>query len=46
MIKKEILLNQKKILDLKLIDRNFDIEEILSIFDLNKIIALIGSRRA
>jgi hypothetical protein len=41
MFKKEILENQKKIIDLKLIERKFDIEEILSVLNLNKIIALI-----
>lgn len=46
MLKKEILQNQKKILDLKLVKRNFDIDEIIDVFELNKIIALIWSRRA
>lgn len=46
MFKKEILENQKKILNVSLIKRNFDISEITDIFKLNKIIALIGSRRA
>lgn len=46
MFKKEILENQKKIIDLKLIERKFDIEEILSVLNLNKIIALIWWRRS
>ena len=45
MFKKEILENQKKILDLDLIERDFNISEINDVFKLNKIIALIGSRR-
>ena len=46
MFKKEILQNQKKILDLQLIKRNFKIDEIIDVLQLNKIIALIWSRRA
>jgi len=46
MFKKEILENQQKILDLKIIKRDFDINEILSILSLNKIISFIWSRRA
>lgn len=46
MLKKEILENQKKILNVNLINRDFDINEIIDIFKLNKIIALIWSRRA
>lgn len=46
MFKKEILENQKKILNVDLIERNFDIKELTDVFKLNKIIALIGSRRA
>jgi hypothetical protein len=41
MFKKEILENQKKILNLDLIKRDFDINEIISVLKLNKIIALI-----
>ncbi len=46
MLQKEILQNQKKILELDLIKRNFDIQETQEIFGINKIFALIGSRRA
>jgi len=46
MFKKEILENQKKILNLDLIKRDFDINEIISVLKLNKIIALIWLRRA
>ena len=46
MFENEILQNQKKILDLKLIKRHFDVSEIIDVFELNKIVALIGSRRA
>lgn len=46
MFKKEILENQQKILDLKIIKRDFDINEILSVLSLNKIISFIWSRRA
>jgi len=46
MLRKEILENQKKILNVDLIKRDFDINELNDIFKLNKIIALIGSRRA
>jgi hypothetical protein len=41
MYKKEILENQRKILNLNLIKRDLNFNEILSILDLNKIIALI-----
>jgi hypothetical protein len=46
MFKKEILENQRKISLLKFIKRDFNIDEILSVLSLNKIISLIGSRRA
>lgn len=46
MFKKEILQNQEKIVNVELKQRNFDIQEIIDILKLNKIIALIGSRRA
>lgn len=46
MFKKEILENQQKLSTLDFIPRDFDIEELVSVFDLNKIISLIGSRRA
>ena len=46
MFKKEILENQKKIHELSLIKRDFDIEEIESVFHLNKVISFIWSRRA
>lgn len=46
MLKKEILQNQKKIGALKLIKRNFNIEEYLEVSKLNKIYAFIWSRRA
>jgi predicted AAA+ superfamily ATPase len=46
MITKEILKNQKKITELELIERDFDFDELQSIFKLNKIFALIGSRRS
>jgi hypothetical protein len=41
MFKKEILENQKKILNLKLIKRDFNLNEIISVLGLNKIISLI-----
>lgn len=46
MFKKEILQNQKKISELKILKRDFKINEFLEVFHLNKIIAFIGSRRA
>jgi len=46
MFKKEILENQRRIKELNLIKRNFDLAEIESIFKLNKIISFIWSRRA
>lgn len=46
MFKKEILENQKKILDLKIIKRDFNIDEIIQILSLNKIISFIWPRRA
>lgn len=46
MLKKEILENQRKIVDLNLIKRNFNLGEIEDVFMLNKIFALIWSRRA
>lgn len=46
MFQKEILQNQKNILELHLINRNFDINEIREVFKLNKILAFIWSRRA
>jgi len=46
MFKKEILENQRKIFDLKLIKRDLDFDEILSVLKLDKIISLIWSRRA
>jgi len=46
MFKKLILENQQKILNLSLIERNFDIWEILDVLQLNKIIAFLWPRRA
>lgn len=46
MFKKEILENQKRILDLKFIKRDFDLNEIVSVLGLNKIISLVWVRRA
>lgn len=46
MFKKEILENQKKIKELSLVKRNFNLDEIESVFNLNKIISFIWSRRA
>ncbi len=46
MFKKVILENQRKIKSLALIERDLDIEEIISIFSLDKIFSLIWSRRA
>jgi predicted AAA+ superfamily ATPase len=46
MIKKEILINQRKLQSLDFIQRTFDLQEIESIFKLNKICALIGPRRS
>ena len=46
MFKKEILENQNKILNVNLINRSFDIDEIIDVLKLNKIIALIWPRRA
>jgi len=41
MFKKGILENQRKILELNLIKRDFDINEILEVLNLNKIICLV-----
>ena len=46
MFKKGILENQRKILELNLIKRDFDINEILEVLNLNKIICLVWPRRA
>lgn len=46
MFKKEILENQKKIKELFLVKRNFNLDEIESVFNLNKIISFIWPRRA
>ncbi len=46
MFKKEILENQKKIKELSLVKRNFNLDEIESVFNLNKIISFIWPRRA
>jgi len=41
MFKKEILENQNRILNLKFIKRDFNLDEIISVLNLNKIISLI-----
>lgn len=46
MFKKIILESQEKIKNLNLIRRELNIDEIMTVFKLNKIIALIGSRRS